>query len=260
MNIIEAQDVAVRYGRSSVLDGLSLHVPPGTVYALLGRNGAGKSSLVRCLLGQQKPQRGSITLFGQDVWKHRAPLMERVGVVPENDDAPPSMSPRAIGNFLRKLFQRWDDALFVSRLDSFAVPMNKPVSTLSKGQRRQVSLAAALAHAPELLILDDPTLGLDPVARKELLQTLIEDLADRETTVLFTTHDLPAAERIAQHVGIVRGGRLVVEEPLELLKASRCRTRSLIAARPDLELEENDERDSPASLEEIFTAASGGPQ
>ncbi len=214
--------LTVRYGRRTVLAGVSLELRAGKVYALLGRNGAGKSSLVRCLLGQQRPAAGSARLLGRDAWHQRASLMAEVGVVLEQPDAPPGSSARRLAAFCRPLYRAWDGRGFEERLRRFAVPADVPFGKLSKGQQRQVALALALAPGPRLLILDDPTLGLDAVARRAFFDELIGELADRGTTVFLTTHELAAVERIADRVGILAGGRLVLDEELERLR-ERCR-------------------------------------
>ena len=195
------------------------------MYALLGRNGAGKSSLVRCLLGQQKPTAGGCFLFGEDVWKKRAYLMARVGVVPEDPDAPPSMTARQLSAFCAKLYPTWDAPSVEARLQRFGVPAGTPYGSLSKGQRALVALALALASSPELLVLDDPTLGLDAVARRAFFEELVGELADRGTTVLLTSHDLAGVESMATRVGLLMGGKLVLDEDLEALKSRFRRLR-----------------------------------
>jgi ABC-2 type transport system ATP-binding protein len=216
--VLAADGISVRYGKRLALDDLSFAVAPGSVYALLGPNGAGKSSLVRCLLGEQRPAGGRALLFGGDVWRERARLLAEVGVVPEEPDAPPAMSARQLLRFCSRLYPRWEGAGAAERLARFGVPMDVPFGRLSKGQKGQVSLTLALAPTPRLLILDDPTLGLDPLARRTVFEELIGELADRGTTVFLTTHDLAAVEGIADRVGILRGGRLLLDEELESLK------------------------------------------
>lgn len=217
---VEIRRLLVRYGGNPLptLEEISFSIPRGCVYALLGRNGAGKSSLVRCLLGQQKPTAGGCFLFGEDVWRHRARLMARLGVVPEDPDMPPAMNARQLSAFCAKLYPSWDAPSVVARLERFGVPVGTPCGNLSKGQRALVSLALALASSPEMLILDDPTLGLDAVARAAFFEELVGELADRGTTVLLTSHDLAGVERMADHVGILKGGRIIVDESLEGLK------------------------------------------
>jgi ABC-2 type transport system ATP-binding protein len=227
---IAASGVTIRYGKRVAVDDVNLTVSRGSVYALLGRNGAGKSSFVRALLGQQKPEAGAIAIFGEDVWRHRETLMERVGIVPEDSDAPPDMRVRAVARFWSSMYARWNQSMFDDRLKRFAIAQNAKFGDLSKGQKKQVSLALALATSPELLVLDDPTLGLDVVARKSLFEEVITELADRGITVMVTTHDLAGVETIADRVGILREGRLVLDEELEALKSRFRRVR--FAARP----------------------------
>jgi len=218
MSVLATEDLTVRYGARRALDGVTLEVEPGSVFALLGANGAGKSSLVRCALGEQKPTAGRARLFGRDVWRERAALLKDVGVVPEEPDAPPAMTAKELLAFCRRLYPRWDGEGARARLDRFAVPVDVPFGRLSKGQKGQVALTLALAPRPAVLVLDDPTLGLDPLARRAVFQELIGELAERGTTVFLTTHDLAAVEGIADSVGILLGGRLVVAEELESLK------------------------------------------
>lgn len=222
---IAVSNVTVRYGRNVAVDQVTLNVARGSVYALLGRNGAGKSSLVRCLLGQQKPAAGAIQLFGEDVWKKRASLMERVGVVSEEADAPPEMTVEQIAEFCSEVYARWDEGEVDARLKRFEISPKARFGALSKGQKKQVLLALALAMSPDLLILDDPTLGLDVVARKSLFDEVIAELADRGITILLTTHDLAGIETLADRVAILKNGRLVLEEDLDALKARFRRLR-----------------------------------
>jgi len=214
-----ADRLTVRYGRTTAVDDVSLAIPRGSVFALLGRNGAGKSSLVRCLLGWQKPTEGRCELLGEDPWRHRARLMERVGVVPEEPDAPREMTPRQLGAFCARLYPSWDAKGWDARLARFGVPPSTPFGRLSKGQKGLTQLSLALAASPELLLLDDPTLGLDPVARHAFFDEIVAELADRGTTVVLTTHDLAGVERIADRVGILGDGRLLLCEETEALKA-----------------------------------------
>jgi ABC-2 type transport system ATP-binding protein len=194
---IRLDQITVRYGRKTAVDGVSLAVAPGAVYALLGRNGAGKSSLVRCMLGEQKP----------------------------------NMRVDALARFSASLYPRWNRAAFDERLARFSVSQHARFGDLSKGQKKQVSVALALAHEPELLVLDDPTLGLDVVARKSLFEEVIAELADRGTTVFITTHDLAGIETIVDRVAMMANGRIVLDEELEALKARFRRVR-YAATRP----------------------------
>jgi ABC-2 type transport system ATP-binding protein len=221
--VVKVDGLTVRYGKLTAVDDLSLEVPKGGVFALLGRNGSGKSSTVRCLIGQQRPTSGRTRILGFDSWKGRLRAMERVGVVPENPDVPPDTTADRIEKFMARVTPFWRSADYFGRLESLGVPRQQKFSRLSKGQQRQLALALALAGSPRLLVLDDPTLGLDAVARRKLYEELIGELADRGTTVFLTTHDLAGVEGIADRVGVLHGGSLLVNERLEVLKARYCR-------------------------------------
>jgi ABC-2 type transport system ATP-binding protein len=250
---IEISNLTVRYGSVTAVQDVTLNVPQGSVYALLGRNGAGKSSMVRCLLGQREPDGGSIRAFGKDVWTNRAALMQRIGVVSEEADAPPEMTVDQIARFCSRLYARWDQREVDARLERFEVPRRTKFGALSKGQKKQALLALALAISPDLLVLDDPTLGLDVVARKSLFEEVIAELADRGITVFLTTHDLAGIEALADRVAIMKNGVLVVEEELDALKTRFRRIR--FAAQPDAISETY-----PLSLEDIFISVTEGAQ
>lgn len=221
--VVQVEGLSVRYGKLTAVDELSFEVSKGAVYAMLGRNGSGKSSTVGCLLGQRRANAGRARLFGLDSWRERSQAMERVGVVPENPDIPPETTADRLSRFMVKVTPQWRSGEFFSRLETFGIPRRRKFSRLSKGQQRQLALALALASSPALLVLDDPTLGLDAIARRELFEELVGDLADRGTTVFLTTHDLSGVEGIADRIGVLKNGTLLVDEPLEALKARFCR-------------------------------------
>jgi ABC-2 type transport system ATP-binding protein len=241
---IVLEDVTVRIRERVILDHVSFTVPKGSVFALLGRNGAGKTTLFRILLGQRRPDTGRALLFGQDAWTHRAAAMARLGVVPEEPDVPPDMTPRALAAFSAPLYRTWKGAEFAARLRHFGISERTAFGKLSRGQKTQVLLAVALATQPEALVLDDPTLGLDTIARRELLAELVRDLAVNGTTTLISTHDFAAVEGLATHIGVMRDGELVLTGELEQIKASYGK----VDANP---LRESG--DLPTSLEEVFT-------
>lgn len=217
---LSLQDVSIAYGRRSVLRNVTFRVQPGTTYALLGRNGTGKSSLIRSILGHRPQREGKIRLLGKDPWKRRKSLMNEIGVVPETPGAPPRMTVTQLLRFCSRLYARWSREETKARLDRFSIPLDIPFGRLSRGQKTQVHLTLALGHHPRLLILDDPTLGLDAVARKELFEELISEMAEHKPTILITTHDFLGVERLAERVGILHQGRLVMDEEVEALKHS----------------------------------------
>ena len=218
-SVVRVENLTVRYGGTTACDRVSFAVPRGSVYALLGRNGAGKSSLVRCALGQQKPQSGGVVLFGKPVWSRRAEVMRKVGVVPEEPDAPQEMTAAQLAAFCAPLYPSWDREAFSTRLRRFEIPADRPFRSLSKGQKGMLMFALAFSPHPELLVLDDPTLGLDAVARRSIFEDLVGDLADRAPAVLIATHDLGGIEGIADRVGILESGRLRLDMGMEQLKS-----------------------------------------
>jgi len=242
---LELESVTVRAGGRVILDHLTLAVPRGAVFALLGRNGAGKTTTFRCLLGLRRPDEGRALLFGQEAWQHRAAAMSRLGIVPEEPDVPLDMTPKNLAAFSAPLYPRWDGNAFAGRLRHFGIHATTPFGRLSRGQKTQVLLALALAIHPEALVLDDPTLGLDPIARRELLAELVGDLADNGTTTLIATHDIAAVEGLATHIAVLREGRLVLSGELEQIKGSFGQ----IDAGPMRAGE------APASLEAVFADA-----
>lgn len=218
-NPLTVEALVVKYGKTTVLDGVSFAVPPGSVTALLGRNGSGKTSLVRCLLGQQKPRAGICRIDGHDTWSDRVLALKRVAVVPEEPDAPPEMSPQDLGWFSSYVCPSWDQASFVKRLKQFQLPEKTPFQKLSRGQKALSMLAMALSSRPQVLILDDPSLGLDAVARQILFEEVLGTISEDGLTVLITTHDLDAIETIAGHVAVLSQSRIVTFEETECLKA-----------------------------------------
>ncbi|MFH1468815.1 MAG: ABC transporter ATP-binding protein [Pseudomonadota bacterium] len=217
--VVRVEDLVVRYGRRAAVDGVSLRVLPGEVYALLGRNGAGKSSLVRALIGLQRPTAGRVRVLGEDPWTRGAAVLPRVGVLAEQDDAPLDLPIAEIARFLARVRPRWDAAGFAARLAAWGIEAARPLGRLSRGQRRLVHLAMALGHAPELLVLDDPTLGLDAVARRAVFDEVVGALAEGGTSVLLTTHDLAGIEGLADRVGILDRGRLLLDAARDDLRA-----------------------------------------
>ncbi len=217
--------LTVRYPGHTVCADLSLTVERGAVYALLGRNGSGKTSIVRTVLGLQPAALGRVVLLGADPRRERSSVLAQVGYVPEHPEVPPAWSARDAARFVAPLYPAFDHGGLRQQLERRGIDAGRPVRSLSRGERTHVSLALALAQRPALLVLDDPTLGLDAGARLELWRDLVDELAMRETTVLVTSHDLAGIETLATHVGVLHGGRLLANEGLETLKGRFRRLR-----------------------------------
>jgi len=201
-----------------VLDGIDLTIPPGCIYGLLGRNGAGKTTLIRILLGLDFPTRGQTCIFGVESDRLSARQRGRIGYVAEGHHLIQNYRVAKLARITRNLSLTWNQEFFEHLLSRFRLPRDRKVKELSGGMRAQLNLALALAHDPEVLILDDPTLGLDTVMRREFLELAI-DLIQREgRTILFSSHILSDVERISDRIGMLVAGKLVVDCSLEDLK------------------------------------------
>ncbi|MDB4905995.1 MAG: ABC-type multidrug transport system, ATPase component [Gemmatimonadetes bacterium] len=208
-----------RYGREPALDRVDLRVPEGEVYVLLGVNGAGKSTLFRMLMNLERPDSGRAEVFGRDTRRDGPMVRAQVGYVPERQDAPHrSMTCGRLLQHVATFYPAWDDAYAAHLVRSLEIPTGKRIGELSKGETRRLQLVLALAHRPALLLLDEPTDGLDPVIRRRALALLAEHLADAPTTVLISTHHIHEIESLAGYVGILREGRLVAQAPRDELQ------------------------------------------
>ncbi|MCA9149980.1 MAG: ABC transporter ATP-binding protein [Planctomycetales bacterium] len=217
--VIYTEDLTRYFGQQAVVRNLNLAVPRGAVVGLLGLNGAGKTTTLRMLLGMLEPTRGHATVLGKDSRDLTPEDRGRIGFTGEGHFLYDWMSIRDTEKFGRDTFPRWDDRLFQETVDRFGIARLAHVRSLSRGQRAGVSLASTLATAPELLILDDPSLGLDPVSRRALNETLIDFCATRQRSVLLSTHMLDDVERVADRVAIIVDGRLLVNTSLDDLQS-----------------------------------------
>jgi ABC-2 type transport system ATP-binding protein len=208
------------YGGRRVVDHLDLHIPQGCVYGLLGRNGAGKSTTLKMLTGMVRPDYGRIELFGEDLDSLSPATRGRIAYLAEGHPLYTNMTIREAVAFTLSFYPQADRHLLEQILDHFALSPRAKIGRLSKGQRAQVSLALAIAPDPELLILDDPTLGLDTNVRRDFLESMILIIQRRGRTILFSSHVLGDVERVADRVGVMMDGVLRVDCPAEHFKRS----------------------------------------
>ena len=208
--VIIARGLTRCYRRQTVVNQIHLRVPRGSVFALLGRNGAGKTTTIRMLLGLEQPTRGSSTIFGCDSRNLTADVRGRIGYMTESHYVFPRQNIESCRKFRAGTFPVWNDDLFHNVVKHFRLDKNQRVRSLSRGQRAGLSLALTLATEPELLILDDPSLGLDPVAQRDLLEAMLAVATDDQRTILFSSHQLADVERVADHVAILDDGVLRV--------------------------------------------------
>ncbi len=217
-NVIVVENLVKYFDGRCVLDGINLKVSRGCIYGLLGRNGSGKTTIIRILLGLEPATRGQTFLLETDSANLSAKVHGRIGYVAEGHNLIQNYRVGRLIKLCKDLSLQWNDEFFNHLIETFRLPADRKVKELSIGMRAQLNLALAMAIDPELLIFDDPTLGLDTVARRQFLELAIELIQQQGRTILFCSHILSDVERIADKIGILAAGKLVVDCPLEELK------------------------------------------
>ncbi len=213
-------DLRRRFGKVHALDGLSLEVRQGEIYGFLGRNGAGKTTTLLILMGILRADEGEVSLFGQTVKAVGVAQKRRIGYVSQEQNFYPWMSAKQLGRFVSGFYPRWDAAEFDRLLELLDVPADRRAAELSGGTRAKLGLALALAPRPDLLLLDEPTAGLDPVARREFNDLLQQRVHERAVTALYSSHLVAEIEHVASRIGIVQAGRMRFEGEVASLLSS----------------------------------------
>jgi ABC-2 type transport system ATP-binding protein len=225
----ELSGVSLAYPRGpAVLDGLDWSLKPGQVVGLLGRNGAGKTTLLETLLGLREPDAGRVQLFGQDALRLDDATRARIGYVPQHSDLFEAFTPAQLLAYFKSFYPRWNEAKVEGLMSRWDIRPDQPIRKLSGGQKQRLSIIRALAHEPDLLVLDEPVASLDPAGRRDFLRELVGQVLDRGATVVFSTHILSDLERVAFNVAFMSGGRIALQAPLdELLDQVRAFTGSV---------------------------------
>jgi ABC-2 type transport system ATP-binding protein len=216
---IETHGLTRRFGRLTAVDGIELRVPVGSVYGFLGRNGAGKTTTIQMLMGLIEPTAGEMSVLGFDPLRQDVPMKRVVSYVPERVQMYDWMKVREIAWFGANIHPHWDVKLAGEMLDRFDLPRDRRVGALSRGMQGKLALALAMSSRPRLLILDDPTSGLDALVRREFMESIVGLLQEAGTTVFFSSHIIDDVERVADWIGIIDEGRLLVEAPAQELKS-----------------------------------------
>jgi ABC-2 type transport system ATP-binding protein len=219
-DVIVTHRLTKYFGKQCAVDSLNLRVARGSVYGLLGRNGAGKTTVIKMLLGMAQPSFGRAELLGEDAQRLRPDTRARIAYLAEGHPLYRWMTVGEAVRFTRSFYPAWNDELVGQILDHFELAERARIRRLSAGQQAQVSLALAVAPDPELLILDDPTLRLDTVVRRDFLESMIQIIQRRGRTILFSSHILGDVERVADRIGILVDGVLRVDCPTEHFKES----------------------------------------
>ncbi len=215
---IEVRMLSKRFGRKQVLQDATFSVPRGKTFAFLGRNGAGKTTTIRILLGLLKPNSGEVRVMGLDPQADTMEIRRRVGYLAEDQRMFGWMRISELLKFIAPFYPGWNESIVRRMVKRFELPLRTKVKHLSKGQNVRLGLLLAMAHRPELVILDDPTMGLDPIMRKDFLRDIVTYLQSIETTVFFSSHLLYEVEPVADWVGIIEEGRIVLQSETEVLR------------------------------------------
>ncbi|HEX4561569.1 MAG TPA: ABC transporter ATP-binding protein [Gemmatimonadales bacterium] len=215
---VEIQHLVYRVKKAFTLQDLSLKVPTGSIYGFLGPNGSGKTTTIRLVLGLLRPESGAITVLGQSIPREAPRALARVGYVPEAPHLDPTLSVSEAIWFHSQFYPTWDGAWASRLIADFELDPKRPFGKLSKGQKGKLMMLLALAQRPELLVLDEPTDGLDPVVRRDMLSALLDYVSQHQATVFISSHLIHELERICDWVGVMDNGRLVADVAMELFK------------------------------------------
>lgn len=213
--VVDVQNLSRSFGDKLALDNFAIQIPKGCVYGLVGENGAGKTTLLKHLLGLYSAQKGSVSVFGLDPAAEPVAVLSRIGYLSEDRDMPNWMKVGEIIRYRGAFYETFDAGYAEDLRKTFDLNPKQKVKSLSRGQLARVGLILALAHRPDLLLLDEPSSGLDPVVRRDILAAIIRTVADEGRTVVFSSHLLDEVQRVSDHVAMVNGGKQILTAPVE---------------------------------------------
>ncbi len=222
-NVIEIRNLSRVFGSLTALCNITLQVPRGVVFGLVGENGAGKTTLIKHLLGLLKAEHGEVQVFGQDPVSNPVDVLSRIGYLSEDRELPDWMRVGQLMEYTKAFYPTWDDMLAEQLREMFELVKSQHIRSLSRGQRARTGLLVALAHRPDLLILDEPSSGLDPAARRDILGAIVRTVADEGRSVLMSSHLLEEVERVADSVTMLHRGHVLLSDQLEDLLAAHHR-------------------------------------
>ena len=223
--IVDVNDISRSFGHKIALNGVTFRAGVGQVYGLVGSNGAGKTTLLKHLLGLLRAQSGSVRVFGLDPVRDPVGVLGRVGYLSEERELPEWMRIDELMSYTQAYHPTWDMSYARELIGTFGLDLSKKVKELSKGMRAQAGLVAAVAHRPELLILDEPSSGLDAVVRRDILDAIVRTVADDGRTVIFSSHLLEEVERMSDHVTMLHNGRVMLDGALDDVRHRYQRSR-----------------------------------
>ena len=217
--MLKLRNVTKRFGNSQALEGLDMTVPKGTVYGLVGPNGAGKSTAIRIMTGVYRPDSGDVTVEDVPVWEN-AGIKSRIGYIPDEIFYFPSATMEEMHQYYKGLYPDFDEGLYEKLFEVFKLPRKGQLRRFSKGMQKQAAFHLNLCTRPDLMILDEPVDGLDPVMRRQVWNLILSDVAQRQTTVIISSHNLRELEDICDHVGIMDKGNMLLERSLADMQGS----------------------------------------
>lgn len=239
--VIDLSHLTRRFGQKTALDDVTLSLDPGVVYGLVGANGAGKTTIIRHMLGLLRAERGTVRVFGMDPVAEPVAVLSRVGYLSEENDLPAWMTVAELIRYTRAFYKTWDDGYAEELRAAFGLDSSARIRDLSRGQKARAGLIAALAHRPELLVLDEPSSGLDPIVRRDILGAVLRTIAHEGRTVFFSSHLLDEVEEVADHVIMLSAGRVLLSAPLAEIRQTHGANGRV------------------ASLDEVFHSLAGAP-
>jgi ABC-2 type transport system ATP-binding protein len=228
--VVNVSELTRRFGARTALASVSLSMSRGAVYGLVGANGAGKTTLIKHVLGLLRAESGSVRVFGLDPVADPVAVLSRIGCLSEENDLPGWMRVDELIRYSRAFYPAWDDVYAEELRQRFALDPAAKIKHLSKGQKARAGLLIALAYRPELLVLDEPSSGLDPIVRRDILGAVLRTIADEGRTVLFSSHLLEEVEQVADHVTMIHEGTIALSAPLDEIKQSHHRLTVRFAA------------------------------
>jgi ABC-2 type transport system ATP-binding protein len=221
--VVVVEKLSRRFGDKLALDAVDLVLERGVVLGLVGKNGAGKTTLIQHLLGLLRAQHGSVRVFGLDPVEEPAEVLGRVGYLTEDRNLPGWMTVGELMRYTAAFYPRWDPGYAARLCDDFRLDLRQKIRTLSRGQHARAALVTALAHRPELLVLDEPSSGLDPVVRRDVLEAILHTVAEEGRTVLFSSHLLDEVERMSDRLALIEGGRILLSGSLDSIRGRHWR-------------------------------------
>ena len=218
--VIEVKGLSRRFGRKEALRDVTLRVRPGQVFGLVGENGAGKTTLIQHLLGAYTAQSGTVRVFGIDPVYDPTAVLSRIGYLSEDRDLPVWMRVGELMRYTQAFYANWDEVYAERLREEFGLSGSARIKALSRGEKAKAGLLVAVAHRPDVLLLDEPSSGLDAVARQDILAAVVRTVAEEGRTVVFSSHLLEEVERVADHVAMIHEGRVALDMPMDAIKAT----------------------------------------